>query len=120
MCELISRQNGGYVADIKARHIDNIAREAEDCKNISRIVLFGSATQTRCTDQSDIDIAVFGRQAKGRYLASSEFKRFQDRLYLFDLDQDYDILYFRDGQEYHDPIMEDIRRGTEIFRRELA
>ena len=108
------------MAEIKLEHIRNVSAQAERCKNISRIMLFGSSIEERCTDHSDIDIAVFGQMPKAKYLGSSEFKKFQDQLFLYDLNQDYDILYFREGQDYTDPIMEDIKRGAEIYRRAEA
>lgn len=118
MCSLIQMDNGGYVADIKQKYIVNIAAAAKDSSNISRIVLFGSATQTRCTDTSDIDIAVFGSKKPGEYLRSKEFKEFQRKLFSFDnFVQDYDILYFAEDAQHNDPIMADIGKGTEIFRR---
>ncbi len=55
--------------------------------------------------------------AKSRYLGTLEFRKFQDRLFLYALDQDYDILYFREGQHYQDAIMDDIGKGAEIYRR---
>lgn len=118
MCKLVPYRNGQYIADIKQKHIENIVRQAENCKNINRIMLFGSSTQERCSDESDIDIAVFGRMPKSRYLTTAEFRNFQDQLFLYDLNQDYDILYFCEDQEHHDAIMTDIARGTEIYRRD--
>ena len=119
MCKLIEFKQGSYVADIKHKYIVNIARQAQACRNISRIVLFGSALETRCTEQSDIDIAVFGKKNQNDYLHSKEFKDFQRALFTFgdDFRQDYDILYFCDQKEYADPILKDIKKGTEIYRR---
>ncbi len=117
MCKLVHFKDGKFVAEIKLGHVKNVASQAEKCKNISRIMLFGSSTEERCTDRSDIDIAVFGQMPKTKYLGSREFRTFQDRLFLYDLNQDYDILYFCDGQEHNDPIMKDIAHGTEIYRR---
>lgn len=119
MCELIEFDNGQYVADIKYKYIRNIAEAAKECKNISRIVLFGSAAKTVCTNQSDIDIAVFGKQTKNEYLKSDEFKKFHRKLFSFggDFSQDYDIIYFCDGIEYSDRIFTDIKNGAEIYRR---
>lgn len=117
LCKLVPYKDGQYVAEIKLKHIKNVSAQAEKCKNISRIMLFGSSVEERCTDRSDIDIAVFGKIPKAKYLVSSEFRKFQDQLFLYDLNQDYDILYFREGQDYTDPIMADIKRGTEIYRR---
>lgn len=120
MCKLVDYGSGYRVADIKLEHIENIAKLAENCKNISRIMLFGSSIEERCTDRSDIDIAVFGDMSKSKYLTSKEFRSFHDKVFLFDMDQDYDILYFRDGQSYKDAIMEDINNGAEIYRRKEA
>ena len=117
---MIQYKNGRNIAKIKYNHILNISRQAEKCKNISRIILFGSTLEDRCTDHSDIDIAVFGHQTKGKYLHSKEFKEFHRQVFLFDMDQDYEILYFTDGKKYTDQIMNDISEGIEIFRRESA
>ena len=67
MCKLDPYKDGRFVADIKLRHIDNIAEQAKEAKNIRRIMLFGSALEERCSERSDIDIAVFGTKAKGSY-----------------------------------------------------
>lgn len=122
MCALIELQNGQYVAEIKHKYIENIIMQAANCKNIKRIMLFGSALEERCQDSSDIDIAVFGDSSKGKYLKSKEFKDFQRALFLYGdaFGQDYDILYFRDGVQYDDDIIKDIENGAEIYRREIA
>lgn len=117
MSKLVEYKKGQYVSDIKLSHIQNVSKQAEKCKNISRIMLFGSSLEERCTNRSDIDIAVFGQMSKAKYLGSSEFKRFQDQVYLYDLNQDYDILYFCERQDYSDEIMKDINQGAEIYRR---
>jgi len=120
MCKLVPYKNGRRVAEIKVRHIDNIAAQAEKCRNINRIMLFGSSLEERCTSRSDIDIAVFWSQNKARYLRSKEFKSFQDSIFLYDLDQDYDIIYFCEWSDHKAGIMEDINNGIEIYRRGLA
>lgn len=122
MCKLKKLSNGKSVAEIKYSFIENIIAQAEKCKNISRIMLFGSAVEERCSDRSDIDIAVFGTQKKNKYLRSKEFKDFQRSLFMYGdaFSQDYDILYFCDGVEYTDAIVADIENGAEIFRRKLA
>lgn len=117
MCKMVPYRDGRCVADIKLRHIDNIADRAKETKNIQRIMLFGSALEERCTEQSDIDIAVFGAKSKSRYIDSREFKAFKSGLFRFDWDQDYDVLYFKDDEDCKDAIMADISRGIEIFRR---
>ena len=117
MCRLIQWKNGQSLADIKYKYIENIAREAEKCKNINRIMLFGSSLEERCTSASDIDIAVFGNQKRSKYLRSKEFMTFQDNIFLYDLEQEYDILYFCEGVEQKTGILEDINKGIEIYRR---
>lgn len=117
MCKLVPYKDGSFVADIKLRHIDNIAEQAKEAKSIRRIMLFGSALEERCSERSDIDIAVFGTKSKGSYIDSKEFREFKRGLFRFDWDQDYDVLYFKDDENCKDAIMTDIRRGVEIFRR---
>jgi predicted nucleotidyltransferase len=105
------------VADIKYNHILNITKQAEKCENINRIMLFGSSLEERCSARSDIDIAVFGKKPKGRYIDSKEFRSFKRGLFEFDWDQDYDVLYFSDNGKNSGDIMADINRGIEIYRR---
>ena len=120
MCKLVSYADGKKVADIKLKHIKNITEQAEKTKNISRIVLFGSSIEERCTDSSDIDIAVFGIKSKGSYIDSKEFRDFKSGIFCFDLEQDYDVLYFKENADNSDGIMNDINNGIEIFRRDAS
>ena len=120
MCKLVKWNNENHIADIKYNHIVNITKQAKKCKNINRIMLFGSSLEERCTARSDIDIAVFGNQSKASYLRSKEFREFRNQVFLYDLNQDYDILYFTDGKQQEDQIMKDIDKGVEIFRREAV
>ncbi len=117
MCKMVPYKDGRCVADIKLRHIHNIAEQAKAAKNIRRIMLFGSALEESCSDRSDIDIAVFGFKSKSSYIDSKEFRAFKSGLFRFDWDQDYDVLYFKDDEKSKDAVMTDIRRGIEIFRR---
>lgn len=117
MCRMVPYKDGRCVADIKLRHIDNISEQAKAAKSIRRIMLFGSALEDRCTERSDIDIAVFGDKSKSSYIDSKEFKAFKSGLFRFDWDQDYDVLYFKDNEEGKDDIMTEICQGIEIFRR---
>lgn len=117
MCRLVQYKDGRAVADIKKKYLDNIVAQAGKCKHIQRIILFGSALEERCTERSDIDIAVFGDQTKGKYLQSKEFMDFQGNVFRYGFEQDYDILYFKEGTNYEDQIMTDINQGAEIYRR---
>ena len=118
MCRLIPYKDR-KIADIKLQHINNIAEQARKAPNICRIMLFGSSLEERCTRKSDIDIAVFGDKSKSKYIDSGEFKRFKKSVFSFDWNQDYDVLYFVNDNEYNDPIMKDINNGVEIYRKEL-
>ena len=109
--------DAGYVAEIKYDHIMNIVRQAEKCPNITRIMLFGSSTEERCSERSDIDIAVFGKKQRGRYILSGEFSNFQKSIYLYDLRQDYDVLYYVEGKHYDDAVIGNINKGIEIYRK---
>ena len=80
-------------------------------------MLFGSSLEERCSDRSDIDIAVFGTKAKGKYIDSKEFRSFKKGIFEFDWDQDYDVLYFPDNGTIRGELMEDINQGVEIYRR---
>ena len=117
MCRLVQWNKDKYVADIKYNHILNITKQAEKSKNISRIMLFGSSLEERCSDRSDIDIAVFGTKPKGKYIDSKEFRLFKKGLFEFDWDQDYDVLYFAENGKNQGDIMAEVNRGVEIYRR---
>ena len=118
MCKMVPLKDGRCVAEIKLNHIINICNQAKACPNVSKIVLFGSALEERCTEKSDIDIAVFGDAPKGRYLNSKEFRDFRGRIFQYDLNQDYDVLYFEDKKRHADRIMDDINKGIELYRRQ--
>ncbi len=116
MCRLVEYKNG-RVADIKLKYIENIARQAAKTRHITRIMLFGSALEERCREDSDVDIAVFGDLVRSRYYISGEYNDFQGGIFEYDSGQDYDILYFPDGRECKAPIMKNIENGLEIYRR---
>ena len=106
---------GGYVAEIKYRYIQNIIDQAKKCKNITKIILFGSSIEDRCTEESDIDIAVFGEKTVGKYELSKEYKDFRSNIFSFDFDQEYDILYFKNTERNNSLLFQDIMRGLVIY-----
>lgn len=107
------------VADIKKKYILNIVDAASKCDIIDTVILFGSSIEERCTEDSDIDIAVFGKQNPSRALSSKKYERFARQLYAYDdHNQGYDILYFKQGTKANSPIMENILRGEVIYERE--
>ena len=106
------------VADIKEKYLLNIVDAAEECDCIDKVVMFGSATTKNCEESSDIDLAVFGNQAKGKALTSVKYRQFLDRLSTFDdFNQTYDVLYFKTGTRNSAFIMNDIDRGEVLYAR---
>ncbi|MBE5860632.1 MAG: nucleotidyltransferase domain-containing protein [Butyrivibrio sp.] len=122
MCKVVDvtiRNRNVRIADIKRKYLDNIVASAEECKYIDKVVLFGSSIEDRCTEESDIDIAVFGNQSKGKVLTSKQFMKFADELAEFDdFLQSYDILYFKTGKEDNSAIMAEINKGEVLYVRE--
>ncbi|MBQ8919742.1 MAG: nucleotidyltransferase domain-containing protein [Acidaminococcaceae bacterium] len=106
------------VAEIKQKYIENVIDAARKCSLIDRVILFGSSIEERCSESSDIDIAVFGTQPSYRALSSKKYERFARQLYAFDdYAQSYDILYFKTGTKINSPIMADINRGEVLYER---
>ena len=119
MCKLRNLTEHIRVAELKYDYIVNIIKQAQKCKNISKIILFGSSIEQRCSKNSDIDIAVFGDKKPHVYLKSAEFRNFNDNIFSFNNfdGQDYDILYFADNATDNSELMQNIRQGAEIYRR---
>lgn len=106
------------VADIKKKYIPNIISSAAACDYIDKVVLFGSSISEDCTEESDIDIAVFGNQPKAKCLRSASYLRFVSNLSTFDnLSQRYDILYFKSGKKDRSFIMNEINKGVVLYAR---
>ena len=103
MCKLVSfKTNVGTevkVADIKLPFIKNIAEQAEKYTSIQAVILFGSSLEDRCTEKSDIDIAILSQYTVNRLCNIKSFRKFMDSIYEFDLEQAYDWLYFRSISE---------------------
>lgn len=121
MCKLVNiNTNFGTVckvADIKKDYISNILTVASGCSDIEQIVLFGSSLEERCKDVSDIDIAIFGNKSETRFIKSKQFEKFERALYRFGEFQDYDILYFQNGNIMEEKIMEEVRAGAVIYKK---
>lgn len=128
MCKLVTIQsNTGEnieVADIKAGIIQKILKIAPVCSKIDYIYIFGSSVEERCTENSDIDIAIVSSVIRSKLFKSKDYKDFTNRLYNIDLEQDYDILQFNSIQkikESTDAVCNDIlTRGKMIYKREGA
>jgi predicted nucleotidyltransferase len=127
MCKLQS-VNTNYgtsveVADIKKKYIENIIDAAAQCRQISEIILFGSALEERCNEKSDIDIAIISRQTINSLCKNKGFEKFVETVYSMDFKQDYDRLYFSSMEEIEQkksdvPICRELAdKGKVIYRR---
>ena len=108
-----------YVSDIKKDYIENIIASAKQCKFISKIILFGSSLEERCTEYSDIDIAVFGDKTKSQIFRLASYDKFYESIYSLGM-QTYDILYFKEGDTKNEgtEIMNSILSGKVIYTRD--
>lgn len=120
MCRLVEMKIGERivnVAEIKKDYIENIINSISLCSEIDKVVLFGSALEDRCTDFSDVDIAIFGRYPKNKMYRLKSYNDFVDSVVSFGDLQDYDMLYFDSTKANHDSILQDINRGAILFER---
>lgn len=128
MCKLMSIQsntgNNVEVADIKAGVIKKILEIAPICPQIDYIYIFGSSVEERCTEKSDIDIAIVSNVIRSKLFRSKDYRDFILKLYSINTEQDYDILQFnsiKTIQESKDAVCSDIlTKGKLIYRREGA
>lgn len=77
MCKMRNLTENIRVATIKYDYIINIIKQTQKCKNISKIILFGSSIEERCQQKSDIDIAVFGEKKANFLFKISRVPQFQ-------------------------------------------
>ena len=98
MCKLVrvkTNQNRYVnVASHKKDCIATIIRAAQKCRHIDQIILFGSALEERCTEHSDIDIAIISDIPRSKLFRDKEYDAFTRTIYLHDRNQSYDILQF--------------------------
>lgn len=128
MCRLVTIQtNYGTsidVAEIKKKHIENILNSAPLCKQISAIMLFGSSLEKRCTNKSDIDLVIISNSSLNKLSQLKAFDMFMNCLYSYDMEQEYDRLYFKSIKEIEEkkddiPIYNELmRKGKVIYRRQ--
>lgn len=123
MCKLVEAEtnqgNKFMVADIKKDYILNIIKNAHLCSAIEEIVLFGSALEERCTVESDIDIAIFGKKHETPFLTSKSYQEFTKKVFQYGDFQDYDMLYFREDQRQKTGIYNSIRQGETIYKKRV-
>lgn len=127
MCKLVKMQtNFGAcidVADIKKNFIENIIVSASQCKQISEIMLFGSSLEERCTKESDIDLVIISKSSVNSLSRLKSYDKFMKSIYEYDMNQEYDRLYFKSMKEIEEKSEEIeicnelIRKGKVIYRR---
>lgn len=130
VCRLVgvNTYNGSQidVANIKKDAIKNIIESAALCPSIDAIVLFGSSLEERCTVDSDIDIAIISKKTVSRLSQLKSFKRFIEMVYLFDMSQEYDRLYFKSIEDIENKAdsqqicLEIVSKGKIIYKKEAA
>lgn len=103
------------VADIKKKCIIGVIKVAEKFPKVQRIVLFGSALEERCSDYSDIDLAVYVDCTLGKLFNSSWFSKFKKEIFLLDLDQDYDFIPMAKKMSIGEEIKNNIESGRIIY-----
>ncbi|MBO5302798.1 MAG: nucleotidyltransferase domain-containing protein [Lachnospiraceae bacterium] len=127
MCKLVALStNYGEkvkVAEVKKSSIENIIQLAPMCNAITEIILFGSAIEERCQENSDIDIAIISSKSVHALSKMKSFDKFMNGVYTFNIQQEYDRLYFKtieDVEKKRDtvPICNElITKGKIIYRR---
>ena len=120
MCQLVSLNVNGKtisVASIKIEYIKTIIDNISRCDLIDKVVLFGSSLEERCTENSDIDIAIFGTKTKSKMFSSKSYKDYIYSVTSFGEVQDYDILYFDSTKNNDSSIMKDIENGAVLYER---
>ena len=126
MCKLVKITNSLgeqiEVAEIKADTIKKIIKIAKICDKIDYIYLFGSSVEERCTDESDIDLAIISNDSASKLCNRSSYREFKERLYAIDTDQEYDRLQFNSLKAIRnskEPICLDIiSKGKLLYQRE--
>lgn len=126
MCRLtaLSTDKQIQVADIKKPIIEKIVVIANICKEIDYIILFGSSLENKCTERSDIDLAIISNVTRAKLLRSNSYDRFTTALYNIDDEQTYDILQFNsmeDLKKRDNAVCKDIvNKGKIIYRRKTV
>lgn len=126
MCKLVKIRNSLgeeiEVAEMKADTIIQIIKIAKICDKIDYIYLFGSSVEERCTDESDIDLAIISNVTASKLYSRSSYRKFKERLYAIDRDQEYDRLQFNSLKAIRnskEPVCLDIiSKGKLLYQRE--
>lgn len=113
------------VADIKKEVIENIIESASACTRICRIILFGSAIENRCQEDSDIDMLVVSDTTRSRLYKDRGYQEFLKRLHAIDgYEQMYDVICVHGMEEVYQKqdsvslFRDVIECGQTLYRRE--
>lgn len=113
------------VADIKKDVIENIIEAASVCERICRIILFGSAIESRCQENSDVDMLVVSDINRSKLYRDKGYQEFLKRLYTKDgYEQMYDVICVHGMEEVYQKqesvgLFRDVLEcGQTLYRRE--
>lgn len=123
MCKLVEVEVKNKIikiADIKRRYIENIIECAKEYAFVDRVVLFGSCLNENCKELSDVDIAIFGNKSEAQCYRLKAYAELLNKIHGYELEQSYDILYFKTGKEYSDAVFEEIKEGVVLYERDDA
>ncbi|MCR4755824.1 MAG: hypothetical protein K5868_09925 [Lachnospiraceae bacterium] len=114
------------VAENKLDILRFIIDTASQCSKIDAIILFSSTLDERCRDDSDIDIVIISNATLSVLSRQKSFTKFKKDLYLKNMSQKYDFLYFKSmdeikSQQDKSPLCNElVRNGQFIYRKQVA
>lgn len=129
MCKMVSIKTNFdteiQVADIKKDVIENIIKAASACTKICQIILFGSAIENRCQEDSDVDMLVVSEITRSRLYKDKGYQEFLKRLHEKDeYEQRYDVICVHGMEELYQKqdsvgLFRDVLEcGQTLYRRE--
>ena len=106
MCQMVSVKTNFnteiQVADIKKDVIENIIEAAGACTRICQIILFGSVLESRCQEESDIDMLVISDTIRSKLYKDKGYQEFLKRLHKKDgYEQMYDVICVHGMEEVY-------------------
>lgn len=112
------------VADIKKDIIENIVEAAGICTRICQIILFGSVIESRCTEDSDVDMLVVSDVSRSRLYKDKGYREFLKKLHdKDDYEQMYDVICVHGMDEVYQKqdmvclFRDVIENGKTLYRR---
>lgn len=113
------------VADIKKDIIENIVEIAGICTRIRQIILFGSVIESRCTEDSDVDMLIVSDISRSRLYKDKGYREFLKKLHdKDDYEQMYDVICVHGMDEVYQKqdtvclFRDVIENGKTLYRRE--